>query len=132
MGKYKARNVEFKTWMKTISMIYHPSLYQCVEKCGEKNSDIPPVVEICSGILSEGKDWVDSAHAITSAHEGACIMFFCEKSTEQDVVHECLHATAMSLRGKGMYLTAESEEAYCYFIGHLAKKALKFVKKSRE
>lgn len=131
MGKYKQDNVVFKTWKHTINMVYHDDLEKAVRKCANRNKDKPDIVWSCDSILDKGSEWMASIDALTCLGE-THIMFFCVKSEPDVIVHECMHATYHAMKDKGMVLSDESEEAYCYFIGRLSKKANKFVKDARK
>ena len=52
------------------------------------------------------------------------ILIWTEKNDLKSIVHECMHATAYSLRRHGTELTDSSEETYCYLIAFLFKEIL--------
>lgn len=59
------------------------------------------------------------AYVVLLSHEDIWI------DTVDSVVHECLHLTHYILKGVGIVLCKESEEAYTYLQGAMVKKILK-------
>ena len=131
MSKYRADSVEFKTWKTSIGMVYHSTLSKAFERCAKSNKKSEPIMDIINGLKSESEEWVSNASAITASSYEFIMMFFCEETEEHNVVHECMHATSMAMMNKGLQLTPESEEAYCYFIERLSKKAMKFIREAK-
>jgi len=130
MSNYKSDSLECKTWQASVSMVYHDTLKKAVKKCLKNNKEDKDIVCICESMIND-PILLESAGAITSTLDRLVIMFFDKDTKEHDVVHECMHATSIVLGRKGLSLTHESEEAYCYFIGRLSKKALKFLRNAQ-
>jgi hypothetical protein len=46
-------------------------------------------------------------------------------SCKRDLIHECFHAISYTLRGRGLKLTDESDEAFAYALGFLVDEILR-------
>lgn len=57
------------------------------------------------------------------------VIFKEKKALAVAVVHELFHVTAKIMRDAGLELTAESEEAYAYYLEWIFDEAIRFIRK---
>lgn len=94
----------------------------------------------CSkNLRAEGEFEMDDADAMTITfqdNEGTEVLMafdntkmspsFCDT-----LAHECFHAASFVLDSRGVKLSAESNEAYAYFLGSLVSRSLELINKTR-
>lgn len=72
--------------------------------------------------FGEGNPFSEATSFLLGDDKSVAIWFRDLDPTAGTIAHEALHATKHILEKSGIYLTDETEEAYCYLLGWVVRK----------
>lgn len=107
--------------MKGIKHIFDPIYRQNYWYiCTPTHAEFRKIV-LKAGIKIEEKHNTDGGMYVYEQTKGQVIVLWTKNKTADLLAHEIMHAVSYCLRRKGLPLTDDSEEAYCYLFQYLMK-----------
>jgi hypothetical protein len=121
----KATTIYDKHYRQEFVWVHAKTAKEFSDYLRSKISNFDEVVD-----TSEDTDEEYEGETLNLTVDGAQIIFFWfKKSDPTAIVHELLHATFKCMRSRGITLSEESEEAFCYMQSYLYEEVLAVINK---
>lgn len=112
--------------MGRIKHIYDPIFRQNYYYITSKtHKEYCRIVEKEAGFKDEPREGIEGHCSVFESNDNQIVVIWTKEKRPDLVAHEVLHGIGYTLMHKGLNLTHETEEAYCYLMQFLMKEIFK-------